>query len=256
MDLFYIYFLVPWKDLWLPLSFDKWKIICLPWRTNLQTTVPSCQPHPHLQLDGGIFTVLKAVSGVLGGFFVFLPLMFVLLLRRRVGSARGCGRSTWISPVSSWLRRMTSNTGHPCKWDSRTRGKQGGGWTGNHRTLSLSPGHGRAEGSHSSQDGISVCERHLAADPAGNLRTWESCHQPSLLLWLAQCLQAGTWSFSEVRNPHWHCWGEKGGGGRGVDWVTVGHYWPLKIWSGDCTVCSAAALWERMCFPPGAFACF
>lgn len=64
------------------------------------------------------------------------------------------------------------------------------------------PRDGRAEGSDGSQDGISVCERYLAADPAGNLRTWESCHQPSLLLWLAQCLQAGTWSFSEVRNPH------------------------------------------------------
>lgn len=45
-------------------------------------------------------------------------------------------------------------------------------------------------------------------------------------------------------------------GGRGVDWVTVGRYYPLKIWSGDLHVCSAAALWERMCFPPEAFCLF
>lgn len=46
----------------------------------------------------------------------------------------------------------------------------------------------KAEGSEGSQDGISFCERHLAVDPAGNLRTWESCHQTSLFLWLARCL--------------------------------------------------------------------
>lgn len=46
----------------------------------------------------------------------------------------------------------------------------------------------KAEGSEGSQGGISFCERHLAAHPAGNWRTWESCHQTSLFLWLARCL--------------------------------------------------------------------
>lgn len=55
-------------------------------------TILAAPPSPeNLQLGGGIFTVLKAVNGVLG---LFLPLMFATLLRKHVGSARGCGRST------------------------------------------------------------------------------------------------------------------------------------------------------------------
>lgn len=57
-------------------------------------TILAAPPSPeNLQLDGGIFTLLKAVHGVLG-LFIFLPLMFVIFLRKHVGSARGCGRST------------------------------------------------------------------------------------------------------------------------------------------------------------------
>ena len=74
------------------------------------------------------------------------------------------------------------------------------------------PGDVGAEGSAGTRDGIPLCKRYLAADPAGNWRTWESCHQSSLFLWLAQCL-AG-WHLVLLRGekpPVALLQGEKGG---------------------------------------------